>query len=250
MIFNVVSLSSDFYNFFLNFGVIYRSFIRKKFFLNFYNLKRFSFLRNYSTSILGSSFGLLISFDCIKMSLFFIKHIYGYNSKVIYLSPNGRKINQSDIKSFSMFNNLIFVIGKYDGLDNRCLYSFVDDEVSVGNYVLSSGDYSFILLLDAVVRLLPNNFYKYESIINDSFMKVLFDNYNYSYSFFININNIPLILFSGDIVLINTWKFNSQIVCTLYNKESILNYVNFVYVRRFILKNVFLKRQYEYIRNY
>ncbi len=89
-------------------------------------------------------------------------------SKVILLTPQGKKFNQKMAQRLSRFNNLVLVCGRYEGFDER-IRKFVDEEISIGDYILMGGELPALVLTEAVVRLRPGVLGKYESSVNESF---------------------------------------------------------------------------------
>lgn len=90
-------------------------------------------------------------------------------SRTILLSAKGKTFTQKDAKRLSKYDQLIFVCGRYEGVDERVAQYVVDEEISIGNYVLFGGEVASMVIIEAVSRLIPNVVQKEESVINESF---------------------------------------------------------------------------------
>lgn len=127
--------------------------------------------------------------------------------KVIYLSPQGQPCRQG------LFNTvveskqpLLFVAGRYEGIDERVIDAFVDEEWSLGDFVLSGGEFAALAFIDAIVRLLPGSLGQSESADQDSFMDGLLDYPHYTRPALIEGRAVPDVLLSGDHFAIKRWR--------------------------------------------
>lgn len=110
-------------------------------------------------------------FDAIEAA----KTVAGSDAKVIYLSPQGRRLTQAIVREIQDSQRVILLAGRYEGVDERLILDVVDDEISIGDFVLSGGELPAMVIMDAVARLLPGVLNDAQSAEQDSFMDGLLD---------------------------------------------------------------------------
>ena len=119
----------------------------------------------------GGGPGMVMRVDIIDRALSALKRskVKGQKSKVILLSPQGRLFNQQIVEEYSLLDHLILISGRYEGVDERVREKLVDEELSIGNYVLSGGEIPAMAVADAVARLIPGVLGNEESLVSESF---------------------------------------------------------------------------------
>ena len=119
----------------------------------------------------GGGPGMVMRVDIIDRALSALKRskVKGQKSKVILLSPQGRLFNQQIVEEYSLLDHLILISGRYEGVDERVRENLVDEELSIGNYVLSGGEIPAMAVADAVARLIPGVLGNEESLVSESF---------------------------------------------------------------------------------
>lgn len=132
---------------------------------------------------------------------------------VIYPSPSGRLFTQVDAKRISEMPGVVLVCGRYEGIDQRVIDTYVDEELSVGDYVLSSGDLAAMVIVDAVFRLLPGVL-NAESLAEESHVDGLLEYPHYTRPEVFLDKQVPEVLLSGNHELIARWRRTSQLVRT------------------------------------
>lgn len=135
----------------------------------------------------------------------------GEPAKVIYLSPQGSTLNQSSVKEFVNHKKLILVAGRYEGIDERVIQTMVDDEVSLGDFVLSGGEIPAMALMDAVARLVPGVLGHEQSAQFDSFEDGLLDCPHYTRPEVLNDMQVPQVLLSGNHEKIRQWRLKQSL---------------------------------------
>jgi tRNA (guanine37-N1)-methyltransferase len=130
-------------------------------------------------------------------------------AKVIYTSPSGKPFSQSYAKTLAKAKNLIIICGHYEGIDERVRERLVDEEISVGDYVLTGGEIPAMLIVDAVTRLIPGVLGKEESLVHESFESDLLEGPQYTRPANFRGIKVPDVLLSGNHKTIATWR-NSQ----------------------------------------
>ncbi len=146
---------------------------------------------------------------------------------VIYLSPQGEKFNHQAAARFaqdslSQESSLILLAGRYEGVDERVITSMVDEEWSIGDYVLSGGELPSMVMIDAIARLLPNSLGNAESAKQDSFVEGLLDCPQYSRPEQFEGQSVPGVLLSGDHQAIADWRMMQSLGRTWLRRPDLL----------------------------
>lgn len=140
----------------------------------------------------------------------------------VYLSPQGQRANQNLVNNLAKQAGIIFVCGRYEGVDERFIQRNVDLEISVGDFVVSGGELPAMLLLDAIIRQIPGVLGNQESVTNDSFMNGLLDYPHYTHPREYNGDNVPEVLLSGNHKEIEKWRLQMSLLCTLQKRPDLL----------------------------
>lgn len=151
----------------------------------------------------------------------------GSKAKVIYLSPQGRKLDQQGVHELAQHNSLIFIAGRYEGIDERLMTSDIDEEWSVGDYILSGGELPAMNVIDAVARLVPGVLGHKESAEQDSFSNGLLDCPHYTRPEILTTPNgdkmsVPKVLLSGNHEHIRLWRQEQSLQRTWTRRPELL----------------------------
>ena len=144
-------------------------------------------------------------------------------SPVVYLSPQGRVFDQATAKRYADLPGLILVTGRYEGVDERFIEAQVDEELSLGDFVLSGGEVAAMAVIDAVVRLLPGVLGDDESAAQDSFMEGLLDCPHYTRPEETDGRNVPDVLLSGDHAAIARWRMKQALGRTFERRPELID---------------------------
>ena len=147
----------------------------------------------------------------------------GHEAKVIYLSPQGQRLNHRNAVSLSSESALILVAGRYEGIDERVIEGLVDEEWSVGDYVLSGGELPAMILIDAVARFVPGVLGHQQSAEQDSFADGLLDCPHYTRPEVLDGKQVPSVLLSGDHEKIRLWRLKQSLQRTKKRRPDLLN---------------------------
>lgn len=131
--------------------------------------------------------------------------------RVIYVTPQGRVFNQQMAKEFAGEDDLIFLCGHYEGIDERVLEEVVTDYVSIGDYVLTGGELPAMVMIDAIARLVPGVLNNDESAMTDSFGNGLLEYPQYSRPQVWRDKEVPPVLLSGNHKLIEQWRLEKSL---------------------------------------
>ena len=131
---------------------------------------------------------------------------YQENSKIIYLSPQGKTLNQEKVVSLSKEEHIILLCGHYEGIDQRVLDEYKAEDISIGDYILTGGEQASMIMLDAIIRLLPDVLGNSQSTIAESFEEVLLEHPQYTRPTNWMGREIPEVLLSGHHKNIDAWR--------------------------------------------
>ena len=154
----------------------------------------------------GGGPGMVMKYEPVAAALEAAKGNLPAGCPVVYLSPQGQAFDQAMAQRFAKMPGLVLLAGRYEGIDERLLESHIDEEVSLGDFVLSGGEIAAMAVIDAVVRLLPGVLGDDESAVQDSFMRGLLDHPHYTRPEEIAGRKVPDVLLSGDHARIARWR--------------------------------------------
>lgn len=141
---------------------------------------------------------------------------------VVYLSPQGRRLDQAAVRRFAASRHLILLAGRYEGIDERLIESHVDEEWSIGDYVLSGGEPAALVWIDALARLLPGVLGDEDSALQDSFMDGLLDYPHYSRPEVVAGKAVPGVLVGGNHAEIARWRMKQSLGRTWRRRPDLL----------------------------
>lgn len=144
-----------------------------------------------------------------------------YKPKVIYLSPQGRVLTQEVVKELSKEKHLVLLCGHYEGIDERIIEEIVDEEVSIGDYVLTGGELPAMVLIDSVSRLIPGVLSNEESYSDESHYNGLLEYPQYTRPVEFNGRRVPDILLSGHHANITRWRRKESIKRTYLKRPDL-----------------------------
>ena len=161
----------------------------------------------------GGGAGMVLMIEPIDKCISKLKNERKYD-EVIYLSPDGEKLNQSIANNFSMLNNIIILCGHYKGIDQRIRDNLITKEISIGDYVLSGGELAAVILCDSIIRLIPGVIGDETSALTDSFQDNLLSSPIYTRPREYKGWEVPEILISGNTEKIEKWRMDKAIEVT------------------------------------
>ncbi len=143
-------------------------------------------------------------------------------AKRILLTPQGRPFNQAMAHEFAASDGLIFICGRYEGVDERICQELVDEEVSIGDYVMTGGELAATVIIDAVTRLLPGVLGGDESAAKDSFSGGLLEHAHYTRPYTFEGKSVPDVLMSGNHANIEKWRRKTSLIRTFLKRPDLL----------------------------
>ena len=170
----------------------------------------------------GGGPGMLMMVEPLRKAIHAAKAAAGDNAKVIYLSPQGRKLDQQGVCELAANEKLILVCGRYEGVDERVIQTEIDEEWSVGDYVLSGGELPAMVLIDAVSRFVPGVLGHQASAKEDSFADGLLDHPHYTRPEVLDGMCVPPVLLSGNHAEIDRWRMKQSLGRTWLRRPELL----------------------------
>ncbi|ACJ30448.1 tRNA (guanine-N1)-methyltransferase [Shewanella piezotolerans WP3] len=170
----------------------------------------------------GGGPGMLMMVQPLRDAIHAAKAAAGKEAKVIYLSPQGRKLTQQGVEELAKSSSLVLVCGRYEGVDERIIQTEVDEEWSIGDYVLSGGELPAMTLIDSVSRLVPGVLGKKASAEQDSFSDGLLDCPHYTRPESMDGLDVPAVLLSGNHEHIRRWRLQQSLGRTLLRRPELL----------------------------
>lgn len=171
----------------------------------------------------GGGPGMVMKIKPLEGALGDARQAAGGPAKVIYLSPQGRKLTQAAVKELANEERLILIAGRYEGIDERFIEEHVDEEWSIGDYVLSGGELPAMVLIDAVTRLLPGALGHVDSAEEDSFTDGLLDCPHYTRPEVYADKRVPEVLLSGNHEHIRRWRLQQSLGRTWERRADLLD---------------------------
>lgn len=231
---DVLTIFPEFFREVFDFGIIRRAKLAGIVEINVHDLREYTTDKHRMTDDrpFGGGDGMVLKCEPIFRAIENLigtseRENYPQGTRVVLLSPQGRVFRQSVAKEFADESaHLIFICGRYEGVDERVNDALVTDEISIGDYVLSGGEPAAIVVVDAIVRLLPNALGSETSAENDSFSNGLLDFPHYTQPRDFRGMQVPEILLSGNHAEIEKWRRQKALEKTQKVRQDLLNKEN------------------------
>ncbi|NVJ61771.1 MAG: tRNA (guanosine(37)-N1)-methyltransferase TrmD [Gammaproteobacteria bacterium] len=172
----------------------------------------------------GGGPGMLMKVEPLSKAIDAAKQTFDNNQKphVVYLSPQGKTLTQDLVKQLASQQNIVLVAGRYEGIDERIIDAQIDEEISVGDFVLSGGELPAMVLIDAMIRMLPGALGHQDSAVEDSFADGLLDCPHYTRPEELDGQRVPEVLLSGDHEAIRRWRLKQALGRTWVRRPDLL----------------------------
>ena len=223
MRFDVISLFPEMFDAISKYGITSRALERKIYSLNVINPREFT-ADNHKTvddRPYGGGPGMVMLAEPLAQAIKAAK-AENANAKVIHLSPRGVPLTHEKVMQLSQQPGLILLASRYEGVDERLLDALVDEEISIGDYVLSGGELPAMALIDAVVRQLPGVLGDADSATQDSFVNGLLDCPHYTRPEEYVGMRVPEVLLSGNHAKIREWRLKQSLLLTRAKRPDLL----------------------------
>jgi len=190
----------------------------------------------------GGGPGMVLKFEPTAGAIRQAKDRLPAGSPVICLSPQGKVFDQDTARRLSDLQGFVLLAGRYEGIDERLIENEVDEELSLGDFVLSGGEIAAMAVIDAVVRLLPGVLGDDESAAQDSFMDGLLDHPHYTRPESVDGHRVPAVLLSGDHARIARWRYKQALGRSFLRRPDLVKKLNLDHEQQHLLDE-FLKEQ-------
>ena len=185
----------------------------------------------------GGGPGMVMMIDPLRACLNVARAAAGQPARVVYLSPQGAPLTQVKVRELAARPRLILLCGRYEGVDERLLAAEIDEEISIGDYVLSGGELAAAVLIDAVARLQEGVLNDADSAVQDSFEgDGLLDCPHYTHPASHALGEVPAVLRSGDHAAIARWRRQQSLGRTWLRRPELLEAVNLSKTDRALLE--------------
>lgn len=226
MIFDIITLAPDMFDLYSKTGIIGRAVSNNLIEINAHQLREYSTDKHKHVDDYPYSGGpgMLIKADVVSNAMKVINRKDDVSQKkaVIYMTPKGRKFNQKIAKELSQYDKLIILVGAFEGIDQRAIDKYVDMEISMGDFVTTSGDLPALTMIDSVVRLLPGVLGSDDSSVDESHSSCFLEYPQYTRPEVFEDMRVPEILLSGNHAKIAAWKELQSIEITEKNRPDML----------------------------
>jgi len=187
----------------------------------------------------GGGPGMVMKPDVVSAA---INNCKKKDSWLVYMSPQGKVLDQSKVKELAKKKHLILLCGHYEGIDNRVSDMF-DEEISIGDYILTGGEIPAIAVADAVIRLLPGVLGDEKSLVEESFSDSLLEYPQYTRPQIYEEKEVPPVLLSGHHEKIRVWRKKQSLRCTLLKRPEILLQHEFDDEEKQLLQEILFNRE-------
>ncbi|UKS54189.1 tRNA (guanosine(37)-N1)-methyltransferase TrmD [Mycoplasma feriruminatoris] len=221
MKFSIITLFPKIINSYIEESIIKRAIIKQAIQIEVIDLRDFSTLSHNQVDDYqyGGGSGMVLMIEPLIRA---IESIKTDNSIVLLTTPQGKTLKQPIVKSYANnYEHIIIICGHYEGYDERIL-DYIDDEVSIGDYVITGGELASLILVDSISRILPNVI-KQESHENESFENNLLDHPVYTKPYEFRNKKVPDVLLSGHHQNIKKWREAQQVIKTLKKRPDLID---------------------------
>lgn len=224
MLIDVVTIFPKFFNRVFGFGIIYQAHKKGILQTRIVDLRKFSKDKRGTIDDrpYGGGDGMVLKPEPVFKAVENCCSSPESSAHVVLLSPQGRQFDQSKAKELSLKSHLVLICGRYEGIDQRVADNLVDEEISIGDFVLSGGEFAALVIVDSVSRLIPGAVSQGGSVLEESFMEGLLDYPHYTRPEDFQGWKVPSVLLSGDHQKIQQWRHQEAIRKTRRRRPDLL----------------------------
>ena len=220
----VISLFPDMFKAITDYGVTGRAVENKLLSVRLWNPRDYTEdnHRTVDDRPFGGGPGMVMKVEPLRKAIADARNAAPPKIKTIYLSPQGKKVDQEMLRQAALAPGWILLAGRYEGVDERLIESELDEEWSIGDYVLSGGELAAMVIIDGLARLLPGALGHEDSADQDSFVNGLLDYPHYTRPEQIDGQSVPAVLLSGDHQAIARWRLKQALGRTWQRRPDLL----------------------------
>ncbi|MCP3898931.1 MAG: tRNA (guanosine(37)-N1)-methyltransferase TrmD [Desulfobacteraceae bacterium] len=223
MKFTVLTLFPDFFSSFFDYGVIGRAFKNRIIFGQSIDIRDYAVdtHKTVDDKPYGGGCGMVMKPEILDSAIASTKEQYP-GSKVLFMTPKGIPFDQKKAQDMALKKeDLIFVCGRYEGIDERVVQKHVDEEVSMGDFVMTGGEVAAMAIIDSVARLLPGVLGGETSAELDSFSNDRLEHDQYTRPYEFEQETVPDVLLSGNHRMIEEWRRHSSVITTFIKRPDL-----------------------------
>ncbi|NLX18873.1 MAG: tRNA (guanosine(37)-N1)-methyltransferase TrmD [Desulfobulbus sp.] len=228
MYFSILTIFPDFFISPLQEGIVRKAVQENRVKIGVHNIRDFAVDRHRVTDDrpFGGGEGMVMKPEPLAACLRAVRQEKP-SGRVILLSPKGTRFTQQEAARLTAYDHLLLVCGRYEGVDERFREKYVDEELSIGDYILTGGELAALVVLDAVCRLLPGVLGCEDSAAKDSFSRGLLKHGQYTRPRTFEGMSVPGVLLSGDHAAIEQFRFLESVKLTMERRPELLTGMNF-----------------------
>ena len=237
--FNILTIYPDFFESFSKYGLIKKALDKKIIEINTIDLRLHTQDRHNRVDFktYGGGPGMVIQYQPVRDALKIIN-----SEKCYFLSPQGERLSQKKLINISEEKNITFLCGRYEGVDQRVIDNLVDEEISIGDFILSGGEFAALTLIDSFSRFILGVIGNEKSVEQDSFSDGLLKGPVFTRPENFNSETVPDILMSGDHKKIKEWRENQSLIRTFERRPELLKNEKLTKKQKKLLEDLASKR--------
>jgi len=223
--FDVITLFPEMFSALTESGVSRRAIQKELYQLNTWNPREFTHDRHKTVDDrpYGGGPGMVMMYQPLKDTLDAIKSDQQTKPHVVYLSPQGKPLTQDRVAQLAQMDSVTLLCGRYEGIDERLLETEVDEEICIGDFIVSGGELPAMMLMDSAIRLIPGALGHTQSAEQDSFSDGLLDCPHYTRPEEINGMKVPDVLLGGNHAHIDAWRNEQKLLRTQQRRPDLLD---------------------------
>lgn len=235
---DILTIFPDFYDSPLKTGIIRRAIERGIIYVNVIDIRRFVATRHDKIDDypFGGGAGMVMKPEPLFRAIRYIERGRGGRPKIFLLTPQGKKFSQNDAVKLSKLKRFVLICGRYEGIDERVAERLVDEELSIGDYVLSGGEIASLVVTEATTRLIPGVVGNKESVSSDTFSGKFLKYPQYTRPRSYLGMEVPKVLLSGNHKEIEKWRLMESIKRTISKRPDSINRDNLTDEEKGIIK--------------
>ena len=238
---NIITLFPEIFEA-LDYGLLGQAIEREDIKINIFNLREHQINKHgqVDDKPYGGGQGMVLMAEPLEKSLNDIPiNLLG---RVINLSPQGSLLNHQKAKELSSLSNITIISGRYEGIDERFISQYVDEEISIGDFVLSGGEFAALSLIDSLSRFIPGVIGNKQSVDQDSLSQGFLKGPVFTRPENFNSESVPEVLLSGDHKKIQEWKDDQALIRTFKRRPELLKSVKLTKKQKKLLEDLASKR--------
>ena len=238
---NIITLFPEIFEA-LSYGLLGKAIEREDIKINIFNLREHQINKHgqVDDKPYGGGQGMVLMAEPLEKSLNDIPtNLLG---RVINLSPQGSLLNHQKAKELSSLSNITIISGRYEGIDERFISQYVDEEISIGDFVLSGGEFAALSLIDSLSRFIPGVIGNKQSVDQDSLSQGFLKGPVFTRPENFNSESVPEVLLSGDHKKIQEWKDDQALIRTFKRRPELLKSVKLTKKQKKLLEDLASKR--------